>query len=248
MVLHGFTQTVASSEVFCDALAAHGISTVSEELPGHDTGVGPDRLVTSDLWQGAIGIVERLQATTPCVWIGYSMGARLALHVALSRPEALTGLVVISGTAGIDDPAERAARRAGDARLAARIEQIGVDAFLDEWLAKDLFAGLPADPDRITRRATNTAAGLASSLRRWGTGSMDPPLWDRLAEIDLPTLVLTGGDDAKFTGLGRRIADGIGPNATLVTVPGIGHTVHLEAPEVAAQVVADWLAGGVARR
>lgn len=242
LVLHGFTQTAASNEPFISALAGRGMAAESVDLPGHGTGNGSDHLVTTDLWHGAADVVDALGDDTPRVWIGYSMGARLALHVAMARPAAVGGLVLISGTAGIDDPGERAARRVSDGRLADHIEDVGVEAFLVEWLAKDLFAGLPDDPDRITRRATNTAAGLASSLRRWGTGTMDPPLWDRLAAIDAPTLVITGEHDTKFTGLGRRLAAGIGPHASHVIVPGVGHTVHLEAPDATATIVSDWTA------
>lgn len=246
VLLHGFTQTTASYDPLIGTLADHGIAASTLDLPGHGIGHGPDREVTGDLWEGAEELADRVlgddvAATVPRVWHGYSMGARLALHVALARPDALAGLILIGATAGIDDAGERAARRAHDDALARHIETVGVPEFLHEWLAADLFATLPRDPDRVARRARNTAGGLASSLRRWGTGTMDPPLWDRLSAITVPTLVLAGALDAKFTALGHRLADTIGPNATFQPVPDAGHAAHLEAPGATADLIAHWL-------
>lgn len=238
VLLHGFTQTAACFDPLRRSLTEVGVVTVAPDLPGHGTGTGPDRLVTGDLWAGADDLVAAGHRGT---WLGYSMGARLALHVALAHPDAVDALVLVGGTAGIDDAAERVGRRHRDEQLADRIEQIGVHAFLDEWLALDLFATLPADPGRRARRATNTAAGLASSLRRWGTGTMDPPLWDRLGAIGVPTLVLAGSRDTKFTALGRRLADAIGTNARFDAVTDAGHAAHLERPETVAAIVAAWL-------
>lgn len=237
-LVHGFTQTAASFDPLVAALAHRGVAARAVDLPGHAAGEGPDRVVTGDLWSGA----DRLAATeSGGVWLGYSMGARLVLHLALAHPGAVSAMILIGGTAGIDDPAERAARRRRDGELADRIESIGVHAFLAEWLAAPLFATMPADSGRITRRAANTAAGLASSLRRWGTGTMDPPLWDRLASITAPTLVLAGALDTKFTVLGRRLADGIGESAVFRSVPDAGHAAQIERPDAVADLVASWL-------
>lgn len=238
-LLHGFTQTAASFDPLRGALAGHGVTTVAVDLPGHGTGSGPQREVTGDLWWGAAAVTAGRPSGA---WLGYSMGARLALHVALSQPRDVTRLILIGGTAGIDDATGRAARRARDEALADRIEQVGVDTFLDEWLANPLFTTMPADPERKARRATNTAVGLASSLRRWGTGTMDPPLWDRLDEIRAPTLVLAGSLDPKFTALGRRLTEGIGDQATFRSIPDAGHAAHIERPRVTAALIAEWLA------
>jgi 2-succinyl-6-hydroxy-2,4-cyclohexadiene-1-carboxylate synthase len=167
------------------------------------------------------------------------MGGRVALHTALARPEVVERLVLIGATAGIDDPDERAARRAADERLADHIEAVGVPTFIDEWLANPLFAGLTDDTALRADRLRNTSAGLAASLRATGTGTQIP-LWDRLGEIECPVLVLVGEHDAKFTDLGRRLVDGL-PRAELVIVPGAGHSVHLEQPDATVDAIAAWL-------
>lgn len=235
VLVHGFTQTGRSWAPVADRLVAVGHQVVRVDAPGHG-GSGP---IATDLHGGA----ERLaEAGGRAVHVGYSMGGRLALRLALDRPDLVRGLVLLGATAGIDDPEERSRRRAADEALADDLERDGVDAFLERWLAQPLFAGLPDDPDDRADRARNTAAGLAGSLRRAGTGTMDPPWWDELARVTAPTLVLAGAHDAKFGALGRRLADGIGPTATFASVPGAGHAAHLEAPRAVADLVAEFLA------
>ena len=90
-------------------------------------------------------------------YVGYSMGGRVSLHAALAHPDAVERLVLIGATAGIDDPDERAARREADDRLADHIEAVGVPAFIDEWLANPLFAGLTEATALRSDRLRNTA-------------------------------------------------------------------------------------------
>jgi 2-succinyl-6-hydroxy-2,4-cyclohexadiene-1-carboxylate synthase len=231
-LLHGFTQTARCWGRLDERLATDH-EVVALDAPGHgDSGPGAD-----DLWRTA----DRIVATaTRSTYLGYSMGARMALHVALAHPGSVDGLVLVSGTAGIDSPDERAARRAADDQLASHLEAVGVATFLDEWLASPLFAGLaPGESDR-DERLRNTAGGLASSLRRAGTGSQEP-LWDRLATIDVPVLVVAGALDAKFVALAERLAASVGRNATLAIVDGAGHTVHRERPGEFADLLDRWL-------
>lgn len=173
-------------------------------------------------------------------WLGYSMGGRYALHVALRHPELVERLVLVSTTAGIDDEAERAARRDSDEALARRLEEEGLEPFLRWWLAQPLFASLPAEAAQIERRLEGTATGLASSLRLAGTGTQEP-LWHRLAELAMPVLVIAGSLDAKYLSLGRRLAESIGPSAAFEVVPGAGHSCHLEKPEAFLEVLTTWL-------
>jgi 2-succinyl-6-hydroxy-2,4-cyclohexadiene-1-carboxylate synthase len=231
---HGFTQTARSWTHFGRVLLAHlpGIATVAVDLPGHgDAPPPPD----DDLWRAASRLVE---VGGPATYVGYSMGGRVALHAALAHPSSVRALVLIGATAGIDDAGERAERRTADERLAERIEQIGVEAFVDEWLRNPLFAGLTAGTDLRDDRLRNTAAGLAASLRATGTGTQDP-LWDRLGEITAPVLVLAGERDPKFRELGERMAASL-PSSTFTVVAGAGHSVQLEQPEATAEAIADW--------
>ncbi len=116
-----------------------------------------------------------------------------------------------------------------DERLAASIEPDGVEPFMERWLAGPLFAHLPPECAGVADRLTNTAAGLASSLRLAGAGTQTPT-WHRLGELTMPVLVLAGEHDDKFRALGERLARAVGPHARFATVPGAGHSAHLEDP------------------
>jgi 2-succinyl-6-hydroxy-2,4-cyclohexadiene-1-carboxylate synthase len=239
VLVHGFTQSVRSWDGIAATLAeAHTVVTL--DAPGHGGSSG----VTADLHTGAGFMVEAAgrAAGLPAAWIGYSMGGRYALHVALDHPGAVDRLVLVSTTAGMDDPGERAARRRSDDLLAARVENEGVEPFLRFWLGQPLFATLPASAAGLESRLGSTATGLASSLRLAGTGTQQP-LWDRLAELDIPVLAVTGELDTKYTALGERLVQCIGSRAHLEVISGAGHACHLERPRAFLGVVTPFLGG-----
>lgn len=232
VLVHGFTQTGRSWGPLADDLAAdHEVVTV--DAPGH----GGSADVRVDLGVGGAQLADQFG---PATFVGYSMGGRFCLHTALARPEAVSRLVLLGATAGIEDEREREARRASDEVLARSLETDGVDAFLDRWLRLPLFAGLPDDPADRADRARNTAAGLASSLRLAGTGTQLPS-WHHLHALEMPVLVLAGERDDKFTALGRRLVAEIGPNASFQTVPDAGHAAHKEQPGAFLRLLRAWL-------
>jgi 2-succinyl-6-hydroxy-2,4-cyclohexadiene-1-carboxylate synthase len=239
-IVHGFAQTGACLGPLADAVAADH-TVVLPDAAGHGAST---RHAAADLRRGA----ELLAASGPSgPVIGYSMGGRLALRTALDHPAHVTALVLIGATAGIESDAERSDRRQRDHELADRVEQIGVEAFVEEWLALPLFAGLPRWARFDDERRSNTAAGLAGSLRAAGTGSMEP-LWDRLAGLAIPLLCVTGGSDVRFGELAARIVDAVGGPARHVVVAGAGHAAHLEQPgavsDAVLQFLGDLAAGG----
>lgn len=230
---HGFTQTSRSWDQLRQLLADHGVTdSVAVDLPGH----GSAAAVAHDLWGSADHLVDAGGVGT---YVGYSMGGRVALHAALAHPDAVERLVLIGATAGIDDPDERAARVDSDELLAHRIESIGVEDFVSEWLASPMFAGLDEPRAQRADRHRNTVDGLAASLRRAGAGAQEP-VWHRLGELAMPVLILVGEFDSKFRAIGGRLADAI-PDVELRVIAGAGHSVHLEQPETTAQALADWL-------
>jgi 2-succinyl-6-hydroxy-2,4-cyclohexadiene-1-carboxylate synthase len=234
LLAHGFTQTAQSWSVVQHLLSSRGLDESNAiDLPGH----GSASDVRSDLWGSADHLVAAGGRTT---YIGYSMGGRVSLHAALAHPHAVERLVLIGATAGIDNADARAQRRTDDELLADRIETIGVEAFIDEWLQNPLFAGLTPNQAMREDRLRNTSDGLASSLRLAGTGTQ-APLWDRLIEISCPVLLLVGQHDQKFSAIAERMATAL-PNAELRAIAEAGHSVHLEQPERTVDALVDWLA------
>lgn len=176
------------------------------------------------------------------VWVGYSMGARLCLRLALDNPNFVPALVLVSGSPGIASAGAREARVAADERLAQDLERDGLDKFLERWLDQRLFETLPRDAAMLDeRRRFNTVQRLAHQLRALGQGVQEP-LWDRLSELAMPVLVVAGGYDRAYSDLAHRMADAIGSNAQAQILPGTGHAVPLEQPKELAQLLDSWVA------
>jgi len=244
VLAHGFTQ---SGRLWggLDRDLATDHQVVAVDLPGH----GGSADVRAGLTDGAalLGAVGGRAD-----YLGYSMGARYCLHLALARPDLVRRLVLVSGTAGIDDAGERAERRRADEALAERLDPVdggtpedSVAEFVDRWVANPMFGAVPAAANDLDERRRNTAAGLASSLRLAGTGTQ-VPLWDRLGDLAVPVLVVTGRRDAKFTGLGRRIVASIGTGPTgaggrHVQIDDADHAPHLQHPGEVAACVREFL-------
>jgi 2-succinyl-6-hydroxy-2,4-cyclohexadiene-1-carboxylate synthase len=231
VLLHGFTQTGRCWGPLAGELAAdHEVVTV--DLPGH----GGSSAIHASI-EDSVELLADVGG--PATYLGYSMGGRFALRLALDRPDIVRRLVLIGASPGLADADERAARRASDEALADRVGTLGVEAFVHEWLDLPLFAGIHAAMRFEAERCTNTAAGLASSLRLAGTGAQEP-LWDRLGELRAPTLLITGGDDTKFTAINAEIDERV-ESAEHTVVRDSGHTVHLEYPAATTALMKGWL-------
>ena len=232
VLLHGFTQTSRSWNRYIDFIDPQQ-SIIRVDAPGH----GGSSTVAADLTTTAQMVVEQCGFGD---YIGYSMGARLALHIALLRPENIRRLVLVSSSPGLQSPNERLTRVQSDEKLAREIAEIGVATFVEKWLSGPLFAGLTSTPADIQDRLRNSSDGLASSLRLCGTGAQQS-LWDRLPELKMPVLLIVGERDQKFLQIGHEMKSRIGMSAELVVIENAGHSVHLEQPEHCQSVIASFL-------
>jgi 2-succinyl-6-hydroxy-2,4-cyclohexadiene-1-carboxylate synthase len=221
VLVHGFTQTLRSWDRLA-SLLSETFQVVRVDLPGH----GGSAEIDLSFEETATALGEAGGAAT---YVGYSLGGRLCLRLAMDRPELVQSLVLVGASPGLGDAGERATRREADEALAAEIETVGTAAFLESWLAQPLFAGLAPQPEDLEARLGNSPAGLARALRRLGTGVQEP-LWDRLAELKMPVLAVTGQEDTKFSRLAEEMAGAIGVNAQAVALAGAGHAAHLERP------------------
>jgi len=231
--IHGFTQTRHTWQDVTKNLSSQ-FEVVLVDAPNH----GDSSDISLNLETGANAIVEVGQSAT---YVGYSMGARLCLTAALAHPQQVKRLILISGTAGIENKDERLARVVSDEELAMRIEQNGVTNFIDSWLALPIFSGLTTLNNQREIRLCNTATALASSLRLCGAGKQQPT-WSRLKELTMPVLIVAGENDKKFVELAQRLTAAIGDNAKLQIIEKSGHTPHLEQPQQFLDVVNEFLA------
>jgi 2-succinyl-6-hydroxy-2,4-cyclohexadiene-1-carboxylate synthase len=185
---------------------------------------------------------ELRQAAQPgAVVVGYSMGGRLALHLAVREPDRLAGLVTVGASPGIDDPEERRRRAEDDARLAAWMEQSTIEEVVARWEGLPVFADQPAELVEAQRhgRLEHDPRLLATLLRSAGQGVL-PGIWDELRRIRAPVLALAGERDKRYIAAARRIAL-LAPRGDTLPVMGAGHAAHLERPDVVASLVLEFL-------
>jgi 2-succinyl-6-hydroxy-2,4-cyclohexadiene-1-carboxylate synthase len=232
--LHGFTRNGAMFGALGDTL---DWELAAPDLPGHgESQVAP---VDLEATMGALAAWLNAEMSRPVDILGYSMGGRIALHLAVRHPGAVANLVVISAGPGLG-AVEGHRRRLEDLALADRIEQIGLPAFLDEWAEHPLVGdaqktGPPSAADRAMREQ-NTAGGLAAALRGLGQGALAKV---DLARVEMPTLWVAGEGDERYAAIATDAARLTG--GELVVIPGAGHDVVADAPEDLADAVADFI-------
>ncbi|MFP4157367.1 MAG: alpha/beta fold hydrolase [Opitutales bacterium] len=247
LALHGFTGVGSDFAPFaklCDVAQWHG-----PNLPGHgpnpQLNCAPEAVLDWIQSQAsALPSKSPGAAPEPTILLGYSMGARAALLHAIRCPEQWDALILISPNPGIEDEQDRARRRAVDEKLARRIEQDGVPAFIEFWqntpmirtqktIREDWREAMQA------QRKQHTAAGLAASLRQFGQGQC-PNLWPELKRLTRPTLLLCGREDHKYTALAERMVNQL-PCAVSRTIHQAGHMPQLENPAASAREINDFL-------
>lgn len=231
-LLHGFTGSSASWAY----LMLPTFQRLTVNIAGHGNYI-PDDLADYHIEAEANRITGMIDE--PVNLLGYSMGGRLALTIAVHYPEKVASLILESAAAGLKTEAEREERIQSDNALADKIEAKGIEWFADYWGNLPLWANQSAEQKAALyqQRLKNSPKGLANSLRGMGTGQM-PPLWDALPQLKMPVKLIVGELDSKFLVINQEMAALI-PNAQLHIVPNAGHAVHIEAPDTYRRAVGE---------
>jgi 2-succinyl-6-hydroxy-2,4-cyclohexadiene-1-carboxylate synthase len=225
VLLHGFGGTRRAWDGVAARLDRERYLPLALDLLGHgDRAAAPAPITFAACVQDVLS-----RAPARFVLCGYSLGGRVALHVALAAPRRVAALVLVATDPGIEDAAARAARQRADADLAGALREAPIEDFIARWQAQPLFAGDPAEVAELARadQRRNRPDALAAALEGLGTGTMEP-LWGRLGELSMPALFLAGDRDPKFRSLGERAA-GLLANGRLQVIRG-GHRLALENP------------------
>ena len=232
VLLHGFTHTGASWAGVVAALDGR-YRAFTPDIRGH--GAAAERVPVT--LEAVIEDIDRL-SPEPFTLAGYSMGGRIALHVALALPERVDRLILIGASPGIEDPKQRMARVAADERLADALEDSTIEAFAQRWGELSLFADQPPDVRQAAHedRLRNAPAGLARALRGLGTGTL-APVWGRLHKLRQPVALVAGERDVKFRDTAYAMSRVL-RRPQLHVIPDAGHAVHLEAPATVAGIIA----------
>lgn len=245
VAVHGFTGNLATWECLAEA-GKEEFTFVLVDVLGHgesDAPSDPARYSMDNFMDDLIAVLDSL-GVERANWLGYSMGGRICLYLALTMPERCDALVLEGESPGIADASERKERATSDYGLSRMIEEKGIEAFVDYWEALPLFSSQKRLPQQARQkireqRLGNSPIGLANSLRGMSTG-MQPPLHDRLTELDLPALFIAGEEDSKYCDIARWMSAET-PKGEVAVIPEAGHAAHLEQPDRFNNLVLDFL-------
>ncbi len=196
--------------------------------------------VSSDI----ISILDELLIDNVTI-IGYSMGGRLALALAVNYPKRINKLILESSSPGLLLESERNTRFKNDVTLANDIRENGIEWFVNYWEQIPLFKtqhSLSTEVKQAIRNQrlnNNNTIGLVNSLIGMGTGSQ-PSYWDRLVSLEIPVLLICGEVDQKFCEIAKQMSKKL-PNAKVEKITGVGHAIHVEHPKFFGKIVSEFL-------
>lgn len=227
VALHGF---MGSGRDWGRVAELAGVQVIAPDLPGHGESVfeEPQRFSMRAAAERVIGVLDELEIER-CIGMGYSMGGRLLLYMAVHYFERFSYLILESTSPGLATQAERMQRKQWDLLMAERLRKMPFEDFLRQWYAMPLFETFRQHPGferAFARRLENDPAQLALSMERMGTGSM-ASLWEAWARLEVPSLLVVGGHDAKYRRIAREMVQ-LNERAALAVVEEVGHNVHFE--------------------
>ncbi|HEU5139274.1 MAG TPA: 2-succinyl-6-hydroxy-2,4-cyclohexadiene-1-carboxylate synthase [Bacillales bacterium] len=242
VVLHGFTGSSSNWQSFFPSWS-RDLQVIAPDLIGHGRSSAPEdagRYTMDKAADDLAALLDQLEVQKAYV-LGYSMGGRLALTFAIRHPDRVLSLLLESSSPGLESEQKRKERMERDEALADRIEQIGVEAFVNEWEKVPLFATQSAEIRKQLRiqRLQNRERGLAGSLRGMGTGAQRP-LWQKLSSLEMPVKLVVGEWDHKFCRIAEEMNERL-PDGDIVTVPNAGHTIHVEQSRFFDKIVDEWI-------
>lgn len=245
LLLHGFGGDKSTWEALRAGLD-RAYKVIAVDILGHGASDKPSQVCAYYMARVSCDIMFLLDALhiPESHILGYSMGGRLALYLAVNYSARIRSLILESASPGLADASERAERRRQDQALAQRIETNSIAWFVDYWERLPLWNSQQTLSDDVLfaqrlQRLGNSATGLANSLRGLGSGAQ-PNLWPCLGQVKTPTRLLVGVLDSKFVAINQRMAR-LMPDSDLHVIPHAGHNIHLEQPLVFQEQVKSFL-------
>ncbi len=245
VTLHGFLGSASSFNAVVNELEHPFEERVAVTISGHDGETFGDEWRWSDVLDV---LAQAIKYYSRVVLMGYSMGARLALGLALERLTNVDALVLVGAHPGIATEEERVDRRWWEQAMTDSVLELGVDGFAKHWESLPLWDTQRRLPEKTRselaeRRRSHQARGIAWAMQALGTGAM-PNYRSAIAESTIPMLWITGELDEKFRHLAVEQC-ARNDHCKHVEIAGVGHDCTLEAPVALAGVVDQWLLKGL---
>lgn len=241
LLLHGFTGDLRQWQPFIQEWQKI-FTCIAVDIIGHGQTKAPDDVTYFQMDGVAdqiVGLLHSINVENVNI-VGYSMGGRLALTIADRYPSLVNAMLLEGASPGLATDIERNERIQKDKLLAEKIISEGINEFVAYWENLPLFSSQKRLSDSVLdslreQRLRNNPKGLANSLYGMGTGSQRS-LWEVLKSMSIPTLLVTGAFDKKFTHIAKEMTSRLS-NSTMEVVLDAGHTVHLEKPTVFDKIV-----------
>jgi pimeloyl-ACP methyl ester carboxylesterase len=184
-------------------------------------------------------LLDGLDIAEPVVFCGLSMGGYVGWEFFQRHRDRIRGLILCDTRAICDTPDVAQTRRATAARVLAEGPQVLVDGMVPKLFGQATVASKPEIIEQTRRVMMGTAPqGIAAAALGMAERIDATSL---LAEIDCPTLVVVGEEDAISTVEEMRTFAGAIPQARLVEIAGAGHMSPLEAPEPVNEAIREFL-------
>ena len=247
LLLHGFGNEAHIWDDFAPVVAPH-YKTVALDHRGHGGSAwDPERRYEHDAMVADVETVTGTLGFERLVIVGHSLGGRIATLFAGRHPARMAGLVIVDIGPEVDARGRMRIRQDVEASVEPTFESV-------EEFARELSIAYPAGrPDALLRMARHSLTQRDDG--RYGLkmdpalrGAMGAPesepdaeareqemvkeLWNSLAKITCPTLVVRGAaSDILAPEIADRMVDDVLPNGKLAVVPQAGHSVMTDNPE-----------------
>ena len=164
------------------------------------------------------------------IGIGYSMGGRVLLLLAVTYPTLFKKIILLSASPGIETQ-ELDKRKEWEESWIHLLESQGLDAFLEKWYDQPLFASLKKNTafKHLSQRRKSLNPLVIKQMFKNFSITKHPSLWNSLKKLPISLLYLVGESDSKYLEIANRLST-LGKHIHVKVIPHAGHALHIENP------------------
>lgn len=231
--LHGYTGSMWDWANQIPVLSPH-YKCVAFDLRGHGQSAAllrEEEYSVKIFADDAFGLLKVLNIEKCCL-LGHSLGGFIALDFALKHQDMLTSLVLVATSSGLPPMPENYAE------LRQKLDELACSQGMEAAFEYDAahnpmrIAWFQKHPElREVVRQKMLMTSVDGYCYTWKAIAKSKTVTSRLPEIKVPTLIYWGEEDAAFREAAQILKEGIA-DSELVTIEGVGHSPHEEAPDL----------------